>query len=136
MRENPEWDNPRPWVRNEELQTALYQSLRHFIDVQGYVPSCLDLARLHGIKTHRLVMYHLERLEEQGLIRINKGNQKQYVEVLDYMPLDRLDRVRKYARACRGMMLVEGRYPTDSQQYKTAAYIYKEATSQLREGDI
>jgi len=134
--ENPEWDNPKPWQKNVDREQAVYDILRHMLDTRGYIPPLPEMAAMLGIKTHRLFMYYLRHLQARGLIVVRPGDRKNYIEVIGYMPLDRLDRVRKYARACLAMMLVEGKYDPDSDAYTRARALYKEAKAALRDGDL
>jgi len=133
---NPEWDNPKPWQKNVDRERAVYDILKHMLDTRGYIPPMPEMAAMLGIKTHRLFMYYLRHLEAKGLIVVRPGDVKNYIEVIGYMPIDRLDRVRKYARASHAMMLVEGKYDPQSDAYVRARALYKEAKDALLDGDL
>jgi repressor LexA len=55
--------------RVSDTRSRILEFIRRFLDERGYAPTVRDIARGCNISTPSVVQYHLNMLEEQGLIR-------------------------------------------------------------------
>src|SRR5690606_23349498 len=56
-----------------DTQRRLLDFLREHIARHGYPPSQMDIARAFGFRQNRSARYHLEALEQAGLIELSAG---------------------------------------------------------------
>ncbi|MGQ4659157.1 transcriptional repressor LexA [Lysobacter sp. F6437] len=56
-----------------DTQRRLLDFLRGHIDRHGYPPSQMEIARAFGFRQNRSARYHLEALEQAGLIELSAG---------------------------------------------------------------
>lgn len=55
--------------RATDTRSRILKFIRRFLDSRGYAPTVRDIARGCNISTPSVVQYHLNMLEEQGVIR-------------------------------------------------------------------
>src|SRR5690606_6929806 len=56
-----------------DTQRRLLEFLRQHIDVHGYPPSQMEIAKAFGFSQNRSARYHLEALAQAGLIELSSG---------------------------------------------------------------